>query len=180
MGGALIWGGKLATSQAPWMLAAAASQALGKLAPSQATETFDLCTITIWDLKIRNFASTVKKVWSTFLTLNVGRPFNVLPLYVKGRVPPFWHITAFTFFFTTVTPSQCFPTPHFSIFMPWNTNSRTCRVKWGKVSHLFSWLRGGETMKIELFFFNIGCESLIFCEQIGGKIKNRKKFHKTH
>ena len=26
------------------------------------------------------------------------------------------------------------------------------RVKWGKVSHLFSWLRGGETMKIEPFF----------------------------
>ena len=27
-------------------------------------------------------------------------------------------------------------------------------------------------MKIELFF-NIDCESLIFCEQIRGKIKNR-------
>ena len=49
----------------------------------------------------------------------------------------------------------------------------TRRGKWGKVSHLFSWLRGGETMKIELFF-NIDCESLIFCEQIRGKIKNRK------
>ena len=49
----------------------------------------------------------------------------------------------------------------------------TCRGKWGKVSHLFSWLRGGETMKIELFI-NIDCESLIFCEQIRGKIKNTK------
>ena len=38
------------------------------------------------------------------------------------------------------------------------------RGKWGKVSHLFSWLRGGEIMKIELFF-HIDCESLIFCEQ---------------
>ena len=47
----------------------------------------------------------------------------------------------------------------------------TCRGKWGKVSHLFSWLSGGETMKIELFV-NIDCESLIFCEQIRGKIKN--------
>ena len=28
-------------------------------------------------------------------------------------------------------------------------------------------------MKIELFF-NLDCESLIFCEQIRGKIKNRK------
>ena len=47
-----------------------------------------------------------------------------------------------------------------------------CRGKWGKVSNLFSWLRGGETMKIELFF-NLDCESLILCEQIRGKIKNR-------
>ena len=45
----------------------------------------------------------------------------------------------------------------------------TNRGKWGKVSHLFSWLRGGETMNIELFF-NLDCESLIFCEQIRGKI----------
>ena len=33
-------------------------------------------------------------------------------------------------------------------------------------------------MKIELFF-NLDCESLIFCEQIRGKIKNRIFFHKT-
>ena len=32
-------------------------------------------------------------------------------------------------------------------------------------------------MKIELFF-NLGCESLIFCEQIRGKIKT-EIFHKT-
>ena len=48
---------------------------------------------------------------------------------------------------------------------------RLGRVKWGKVSHLFSWLRGGETMKIELLF-NVHSEYLIFCEQIRGKIKN--------
>ena len=48
-----------------------------------------------------------------------------------------------------------------------------CRVKWGKVSHLFSWLRGGETMKIELFI-NVDSESVIFCEQIRGKIKSTK------
>ena len=45
------------------------------------------------------------------------------------------------------------------------------RGKWGKVSHLFSWLREGETMKIELFI-HLDCESLIFCKQIRGKIKN--------
>ena len=44
------------------------------------------------------------------------------------------------------------------------------RGKWGKVSHLFSWLRGGETVKIELFI-NLDCESFSFCEQISGKIK---------
>ena len=44
------------------------------------------------------------------------------------------------------------------------------RGKWGKVSHLFSWLRGGETMKIELFF-NHDCESLIFCEKFAAKLK---------
>ena len=32
-----------------------------------------------------------------------------------------------------------------------NKSVGVSRVKWGKVSHLFSWLRGGETMKIELF-----------------------------
>ena len=31
------------------------------------------------------------------------------------------------------------------------TNHRTMGVKWGKASHLFSWVRGGETMNIELF-----------------------------
>ena len=37
------------------------------------------------------------------------------------------------------------------------------RVRCGKVSHLLSWLRGGETMKIELFI-NFDSEPLIFCE----------------
>ena len=41
------------------------------------------------------------------------------------------------------------------------------RGKWGKVRHLFSWLRERATMKIELYLFiNLDCESLIFCEQI--------------
>ena len=35
----------------------------------------------------------------------------------------------------------------------------------------FYWLRGGKTMKIELFS-KLDCESFIFCEQIRGKIKN--------
>ena len=30
-----------------------------------------------------------------------------------------------------------------------NINKIKNRGKWGKVSHLFSWLRGGETMNIE-------------------------------
>ena len=34
-----------------------------------------------------------------------------------------------------------------------NPGSYLRRGKWGIVSHLFSWLRGGVTMKIELFFF---------------------------
>ena len=32
----------------------------------------------------------------------------------------------FHVFFTTATPSQCFPVLHFPIFRPWDTNSQTC------------------------------------------------------
>ena len=64
------------------------------------------------------------------------------------------------------------------IYLIFHVKVISYRGKWGKVSHLFSWLRGRETMKIELSF-NLGCESLIFCEEIRGKIKN-KKIHKTH
>ena len=62
-------------------------------------------------------------------------------------------------------------------YFPDSRKKNSVRLKWGKVSDLFSWLHGGETMKIELFI-NVDSESLIFCEQICGKIK-APNFHKT-
>ena len=56
---------------------------------------------------------------------------------------------------------------------PQRVSGSARRVKWGKASLPFSWLRGGENMTIELFI-NFDSESLIFCEQIRGKIKGTK------
>ena len=52
----------------------------------------------------------------------------------------------------------------------WSTGKH-CDGVAGKVSHLLSWLRGGEAMKIELFI-KFDSETLIFCEKKNrGKIK---------
>ena len=59
--------------------------------------------------------------------MRTARARAILGCFIKGRVPPSWHIMLFTFFFfATATPSQCFPVLHFPIFRPWNTNSQTC------------------------------------------------------
>ena len=51
------------------------------------------------------------------------------------------------------------------------------RGKWGKVSHLFSWLHGGETMKIELFI-NLDLNVRSFANKFTAKLKTHN-FHKT-